>query len=319
MDTSPQAGAGPLQVLVVDDDRLIRSVLEGSLKAAGYAVVGAENGKQALELFRTGYFPIVMTDWVMPEMSGLDLCRAIRADSSTGGYTYIIILTSQDSKNDIIAGLDAGADEYLVKPVHQAELQSRLRTACRILDLEASRKKFLEQIASLSLIDPVSGIYNRRYMDEHIPQEIKRAYRYERSLALIIVSIRDFSRLLEEHGYYAGDLVVKGCADCLTESVRKDIDWIARSGESEFVAVLPEADSAGAMIVATRLRVRISALVIKIHGADIKVQASFGVAGFKASQQKQGFTADMMLDRASVCLSQAREEGGGAIKGIQIT
>ncbi|MDD2851272.1 MAG: response regulator [Desulfuromonadaceae bacterium] len=314
MDTSEQ-----IQILVVDDDRLIRSVLEASLKAAGYSVVAAENGKKALELFRTGYFPIVLTDLIMPEMSGLELCRALREDASTEGYTYVIVLTSQDSKNDIIAGLDAGADEYLIKPVHQAELQSRLRTARRILELERARKQYIEQIASFSLIDPVSGTFNRRYMDEHIPHEIKRAYRYERSLSMIMVSIKSFGGLLGQYGYYAGETILKGCADCLVESVRKDIDWVARSGESEFVILLPEADCSGALIVATRLRLRIDTMVTKIHAVEVKIHASFGVTGFTASQKKEGFTAEMMLERANNCLAEAREEPESAIKGVQIT
>src|SRR5512136_2549811 len=93
-------------ILVVDDNLLLRTMLEANLKTAGYRVVTAENGRQALELFRTGYYPIVLTDWVMPEMDGLELCRAIRSDDS-GRYTYIILLTSQNSKNDIISGLEA--------------------------------------------------------------------------------------------------------------------------------------------------------------------------------------------------------------------
>ena len=181
-----------LPILIVDDNRLQRSVLEANLKAAGYQVVAAENGKEALEIFRKGHYPILMTDWIMPEMSGLELCRAIRGEES-GRYTYIIILTSLDSKNDIIAGLEAGADEYLVKPAHQAELTARLKTARRILDLENARNRYIEEIKSLSLIDPPTGIFNRCYMDEHISQEIKRAYRYERSLALILVGVNRFS------------------------------------------------------------------------------------------------------------------------------
>lgn len=308
----------PLRILVVDDDRLIRSVLEANLKAAGYTVVCAENGKQALELFRKEYFPIVMTDWIMPEISGLDLCRAIRADSSNEGYSYIIVLTSLDSKNDIIAGLDAGADEYLIKPVHQAELLSRLRTARRILELEEARRNHLLQIASMSLIDPVSNVFNRRYMEEHMPHEIKRAYRYERSLSIILISIRDFDHIIAQHGYYTGDTVLKNCADCLVEAVRQDIDWLARYDQNEFIAVLPETDSAGAMILATRLRIRISAMTIKSNGTEIKLQSCIGVAGFTANQEKQGFSAEMMLQRASECLSKAYEEEGNSIKGLQI-
>lgn len=304
-------------ILIVDDNRLQRSVLEANLKAAGYDVVAAENGMEALEIFRKGYYPIVMTDWVMPEMSGLELCRAIRKDDS-GRYTYIIILTSLDSKNDIIAGLEAGADEYLVKPAHQAELTARLKTARRILDLEQSQQRYIETIKNLSLVDPVSGVFSRRYMDERIQQEIKRAYRYERSISVILVGINLFEQIVVKHGHYAGDVVVKACAESLVEAVRKDVDWVARYGQDSFAAILPETDSAGAMIVAKRLRLRIASLVMNLYDKEIKVTASFGVSGFTASQQKPGFSADILLDKADHNLCLAKDEGGNTIKGVQI-
>ncbi|HBA71414.1 MAG TPA: diguanylate cyclase response regulator [Geobacter sp.] len=306
-----------LPILIVDDNRLQRSVLEANLKAAGYQVVAAENGKEALEIFRKGHFPILMTDWIMPEMSGLELCRAIRAEES-GRYTYIIILTSLDSKNDIIAGLEAGADEYLVKPAHQAELTARLKTARRILDLENARNRYIEEIKSLSLIDPPTGIFNRCYMDEHISQEIKRAYRYERSLALILVGVNRFSETVAEFGHFSGDVLLKRTAECLTDSVRKDVDWIARYGEDAFMVVLPETDTAGALIVAKRLRIRIATMVVKMYDKELRISAGFGVAGFTASQQKLGFTTEIFLDKVDHCLCQAREEGGETIKGVQI-
>jgi len=317
MTDSVLAAPHTFPILIVDDNRLQRSVLEANLKAAGYGVVAAENGLEALEIFRKGYYPIVMTDWVMPEMSGLELCRAIRKDDS-GRYTYIIILTSLDSKNDIIAGLEAGADEYLVKPAHQAELTARLKTARRILDLEQSQQRYIETIKNLSLVDPVSGVFSRRYMDERIQQEIKRAYRYERSISVILVGINLFEQIVVKHGHYAGDVVVKACADSLVEAVRKDVDWVARYGQDSFAAILPETDSAGAMIVAKRLRLRIASLIMNMYDKEIKVTASFGVSGFTASQQKPGFSADILLDKADHNLCLAKEEGGNTIKGVQI-
>ncbi|MEI6207647.1 MAG: diguanylate cyclase [Desulfuromonadales bacterium] len=317
MDAPSQNAPHSFPILIVDDNRLQRSVLEANLKAAGYEVVAAEDGKQALEIFRKGYYPIVMTDWVMPEMSGLELCRAIRGDDS-GRYTYIIILTSLDSKNDIIAGLEAGADEYLVKPAHQAELTARLKTARRILDLELSQQRFIEEIKNLSLVDPVSGVFCRRYMDDRIQQEIKRAYRYERSLSVILVEINSFEQILVTHGHYSADVVIKNCADCLVEAIRKDVDWVARYGQNSFVVVLPETDAAGAMIVTKRFRIRISSQVIKMYDKELKVTACFGVSGFSASQQKPGFTSDILLDKADHNLSIARDEGGDTIKGVQI-
>lgn len=317
MEDPQQNSPKPFPILVVDDNLLQRTVLEAGLRAAGHDVVVAENGKEGLDIFRKGYYPIVMTDWVMPEMNGLELCRAIRADDS-GRYTYIILLTSQDSKNDIIAGLEAGADEYLIKPAHQAELVSRLKTAKRVLELESSQQRYIEEIKNLSLIDPVTGIFNRRYMEDHIPQEIKRAYRYERALSLILVSITQFRDVIGAYGHYSGDVVLKSCADCLAESIRKDVDWLARYGEDSFVVVLAETDMAGAMIVAKRLRLRIASQVIKMYDKEVRVSASFGVSGFTASQQKTGMTADVLIDNADRCLTTAQEEGGETIKGVRI-
>lgn len=316
MADTPQ-GKFPFPILVVEDTLLQRTMLENSLKNAGYDVVTAENGRQALEIFNKGYFPIVMTDWVMPQMDGLELCRAIRSDNSNR-YTYIILLTSQDSKNDIIAGLDAGADEYLIKPAHQAELLTRLKTAKRILNLESSLQKSLKEIRTLSLVDPLTGTFNRRYMDERLPQEIRRAYRYERSLSVILVGINRFKDVVGAHGDYTGDLVVKASADCIAESVRKEIDWVARYGEEQFIVVLPETDANGAVILAKRLRIRIAATPMKSSNKEFKVTASFGVAGFTASKEKQGFSVEILLDRAARCLHQAEEEGAEEIKGVQL-
>jgi diguanylate cyclase (GGDEF)-like protein len=308
----------PHPILVVDDDRLIRTVMEGNLRAAGYDVVSAATGKEALQIFRSGYFPIVMTDWIMPEMDGLELCRAIRSDDS-GRYTYIILLTSLSSKNDIIAGLEAGADEYLVKPPHQNELLTRLKTARRIIDLESALNRYAKEVATLTLVDPLTGVGNRRQMEERLPQEIKRAYRYGRSLSVILGSIDKFKEIVVDHGHYTGDVVLKQCADSLAESIRKEIDWLARYGEEIFVVVLPETDAAGATILAKRLRFRIASLVMIHNQEQFKVTASFGVTGFIPRENKDGFTMQMLLEKADECMRLAINEGGNIIKAVQIS
>ena len=303
-------------VLVVDDNRLLRSILEDALKLAGYPVTTAENGKEAIKLYRTGYFPIVITDWIMPEMSGLELCEAIRSDASSSGYTYIIILTSQESKNDIIAGLEAGADEYLVKPVHKPELQARLKSARRILELEAIRERYMEEIKNLSLVDPVSGVFSRRYLDDRIPKEIARAYRYQRPFSVALAGICDFDRIKAEHGHYAGDQVLKEVADRIVEALRKDVDWVSRYGECEFLIALPETGVQEAMLVAKRLRLRIAAMTIMVHGIEVKLTANFGISGFNAQQDKQGMTMDILLEKGDKFLRAATSED--PIKGVQL-
>lgn len=303
-------------VLVVDDNRLLRSILEDALKLAGYPVTTAENGVEAFKLYRSSYYPIVITDWIMPEMSGLELCKAIRDDASAAGYTYIIILTSQESKNDIIAGLEAGADEYLVKPVHKPELQARLKTARRILELEAIRVRHIEEIRNLSLVDPVSGVFSRRFLEDRLPKEIVRAYRYGRPFSLMIASIADFGQLKVACGHYFSDRVLKESADCFVEALRKDVDWVSRYGESEFLIALPETGVQEAMLVAKRLKLRIASMTMLDHGREVKLTACFGVSGFNANADKPGMTMDLLLESCDRFLRTATLQE--PIKGVQL-
>ena len=154
--------------------------LRATLTKEGYEVVTAENGYKALETFEKRFFPIVITDWMMPEMDGLDLTKSIRG-KETSGYVFIFLLTAKSSKEDIIAGLEAGADDYLTKPFNRGELMARLKTATRILELEESLKKANEEIRVLSITDALTGCFNRAYMDETLPKEVKRCLRYGRS------------------------------------------------------------------------------------------------------------------------------------------
>ena len=126
-------------ILLAEDDPASRKVLAKTLNKAGYEVVSVENGRKAWDLFNERFFPIVLTDWMMPEMNGLELCKAIREDTSNG-YVYIVILTVNDCKDDIVSGLDAGADDYLTKPLNYVELIARIKTGIRILELERSLK-----------------------------------------------------------------------------------------------------------------------------------------------------------------------------------
>ncbi len=303
-------------ILVVDDNQLLRSILEDSLKLAGYPVTTAENGEDALDLYRTNLYPIVITDWVMPGMSGPELCKEIRSAKSSLSYTYIIILTSQESKNDIIVGLESGADEYLIKPIHKPELHARLKTARRILELEAIRERHMEEIKGLSFVDPVSGVFSRRYMEDRLPKEIVRAYRYQRPLSVMIAGLCDFEQIRSKHGHYACDLVLKAVAECFVEGIRKDVDWVARYGEGEFLIALPETGSQEAMIVARRLRLRIGSMSIPIHGQELKLTAIFGISGFYAQKDKQGMAMDILLESADKYLRKATAQE--PIKVVQL-
>ena len=304
-------------VLIVEDNLLMRKILEGHLSDLGHTVVAVENGRQALELLEHSHFPIVITDLVMPEIGGLELFRAVR-ERNFEGYTYVVMLTAQDSKDEMVRGLEAGADEYLIKPVNRAELTVRLKTADRILSLESSLKKSYEEIKALSVKDPLTKVYNRGYLDEKLIHEVKRAFRFERPLSLIMLDIDHFKIINDTFGHLTGDQVLVECARLMSTSVRKEIDWVARYGGEEFVVVLPETPLTGARIAAERFRNRLASHVIDANGTELRVTASFGVTSFTPSCQQENLTmAAALLERADQCLYQAKKEGRNRVVSAQ--
>jgi two-component system, cell cycle response regulator len=318
MENGPSGQEKPYQVLVVEDSAFMRRILAGHLLDIGYQTVAVENGRQALEKLASGYYPIVITDLVMPEMDGMELCRSVR-ERSSGGYVYILMLTSQDSKEDMIRGLEAGADEYLVKPVNKAELMVRLKTADRILTLEGSLRKSYEEIKALSVKDPLTKVYNRGYLDERLVHEVKRAFRFERPLSLIMFDIDHFKLINDTFGHTVGDLVLVGCADLMNQSIRLEIDWLARYGGEEFVIVLPETLLPGAVVAAERLRGKLASLVMQANGTEIRVTASFGVACFMPASQKEDLSmAASLMAGADRGLYRAKNEGRNRVESVQL-
>ena len=288
--------------------------MEMTLRRAGYDVVSAKNGREALKIFKKNFFPIILTDWGMPEMDGLQLCKAIREQRSEG-YVFIFLVTARDSKNDIIVGLEAGADDYLTKPFDHAELIARLKTATRVLNLEKSLKDAYEKIRILSITDKLTGCYNRTYMDEYLAKEIARARRYGRPISLMMADIDHFKRVNDTHGHQAGDLVLKTFVQSIRKGLRKDVDWVARYGGEEFLMVLPETDFESAMLSAERLRGIVSESVASYGGEQIRITASFGVVGFVSSVHNEKMSHEVIIDRADKALYRAKDEGRDRVRG----
>ena len=299
---------GKFPILIADDNLVARKLLEKTLAKEGHEIVSVDNGKKALEMFNERFFPIVLTDWMMPEMDGLTLCQAIRKNI-TSSYVYILLLTAKASQEDIISGLKSGADDYLTKPINNAELIARLNIGERILTLEKSLKDANSAIKILSITDNLTKCYNRGYLTRKLPEEIARERRYGDSLSLIFCDIDHFKKINDTYGHQTGDEVLVGFANCLSKSIRTDIDWIGRYGGEEFIIVLPETPLDGAARLAERLRKVVADHKITTDGNDISITSSFGVTGFNSETLDTKISAEKIIGAADKYLYQAKETG----------
>jgi two-component system, cell cycle response regulator len=305
-------------ILVVDDDIVSRTVVEKHLKKAHFEVATAANGREALKLFDQRFYPIVLTDWMMPEIDGPQLCRLIR-EKKTDGYVFILLITARDSKTDIVSGLESGADDYLTKPIHPAELVARINTGIRILRLEQSLMKANAEIRLLSITDPLTGCFNRGYLNERFPQEMSRSKRYCHPLSVVMADIDHFKMVNDTHGHQAGDQVLKMFAQTVREQIRKKIDWVVRYGGEEFLIVLPETGCEGAHIMAERLRCAVSEQVIEVNQAAISITASFGGACAHFYQQGANpIDRDTVINQADEQLYRSKHEGRNRVNIVEI-
>jgi two-component system, cell cycle response regulator len=300
-------------ILVAEDHPATRQLLEKLLSKAGYMVTTAGNGREALDRFTQVFHPLVLVDWSMPELSGLELCTALRKAPSDR-YVYIIFLTARDSKRDVIKALETGADDYVTKPFNPDELMARIKTGIRILALERSLKEANEEIKMMSNLDPLTRVYNRRYLNEHLEQEVKRSLRYGHPLHLALCDIDHFKSINDTYGHQTGDAVLIAFADLVKSFIRDKVDWVARYGGEEFVLVFPETDAPGAYKVAERLRESAAQQIYQVSGHSIHMTVSLGVSGFHPDSRQGSISSDFLLGEADRGLYQAKKEGRNRVK-----
>ena len=247
------------------------------------------------------HFPILVTDWEMPGMDGIDLCKAVR-NLQLDGYVYALLLTARNAKEHIIAGLEAGADDYLIKPVHEPELIARLNTGRRILALEQSLR----------------FAFNRRYFMDQLPRELERCRRYAAPLSVIMCDLDHFKLVNDEKGHAAGDDVLQQFVTRIQKAIRGSTDWLARLGGEEFLIVLPETGYAGAVRVAEKIGdiVRGSAFITR--AGDVRVTASFGSASTEEQGPDLSLKVEMLMRTADECLYRSKQAGRNRTTAIEI-
>lgn len=302
------AKPAPCSILVVDDDELVAARLVSLLKVAGYQVESALSGADALSMASATPFQIVVTDWEMPDMDGTELCRALRRGDEQH-YTYVMLLTVRRDTADVLAGLGAGADDYLVKGASSAELLARIEVGRRITQLERSLRASNAENRRLSLTDPLTGAHNRRSLIKNLPREIERCTRYGHPLAILSCDIDEFKRVNDTYGHEAGDEVLQAFVSRALACTRRSIDWVSRSGGEEFIVVLPETTLNGAAHVAEKIRHGLSARPVPTCAGPLQVTVSVGVTALESSSEIANISMVEMLRAADRCLYASKQQG----------
>jgi diguanylate cyclase (GGDEF)-like protein len=297
------------RVLLVDDDEIVIERLRDLITTAGYEVTSATSGAAALAELAREFAPIVILDRNMPGMDGLELCRTIRMGKHYPGYVYIMLCTAHDSEDEILSGLNAGADDYLSKRASGTQLVARLSTARRILSLEHTLKAVIEERRRMAMTDALTGAHNRRYFMSHTRRELKRMRRFGGDLALLVFDIDHFKHINDRYGHAAGDTVLIEFVRRVQGALPREFDWCARIGGEEFAVVLPQTDIAGGAVVAEKIRLAVAATPVKTTTGAVEMTVSVGVSGLSAFADRGAATVEQILRRADDGLYSSKYNG----------
>jgi len=301
-------GATAVQVLIADDSPVSRRLLEAVLRNWGYQVITVASGTEAWEVLQRRDSPrLAILDWMMPGLSGPEVCSLVRARQDQPGsvYTYIILLTSRNEKDDLIAGMEAGADDYLVKPFDNSELKVRLGPGRRIVQLQAQLLEAHDALREQATRDALTRLWNRHAIWEILTRELSRSQREGIPLGLVLGDLDHFKLVNDTYGHIAGDAVLREVSARLAASIRS-YDAAGRYGGEEFLIVLPGCDEASVVQTADRIRTQISARPVPTQDGVVSITASFGATALP----KGSLAAPENLVRAAdVALYKAKQAG----------
>lgn len=299
-----------MKILIAEDDPVSCLLLENKLGNWGYDVVVTCDGIKAWEALQGAEAPrLAILDWMMPGFDGIDICKKLRKETERP-YTYIILLTSLEDDENLVAGMDAGADDYIRKPFNANELRVRIRAGRRIIELQDELITERERFREKSLLDPLTGLWNHEEILHILEEELLRADREKREVCTIMVDIDHFKRVNDTYGHLAGDAVLKMIARKMLATVRP-YDSIGRYGGEEFLVVLPGFESRKAAAFAERLRCSVAADDMDTSEGIIPITISLGVA---VSSNEERLDPNSLIAMADAALYRAKRKGRNCVE-----
>lgn len=305
------AGEAPTRILVVDDHPDNVEIIQARLSHQGYEVDTATNGQEALDKVRENPPHLILCDVMMPLVDGYEVSRRIKNDEELP-YIPIILVTARDSTQDKVEGLEAGADDYLTKPINFPELEARVRSMLRIKrlqdELDQKNRELEEankQLRKLSITDGLTGLFNHRHVHELLHEEHERSLRTGEPLGVAMLDLDRFKQVNDTYGHPTGDVILYETAEILRDTAR-EIDMVGRYGGEEFIALLPNTGEEEAARFAERVRRRVEEHVYRDEETEVRMTLSSGVAS-AAGEEVEG--PEVLLRRADDALYQAKESG----------
>lgn len=294
-----------MKILVAEDNRFFRALLEAHLNQWGHEPVTCDDGEQAWQHLKQPTGPrVAVLDWDMPKMQGIEVCRELRS-LKDHHYVYVILLTAKNSKEELVQGLDSGADDYMVKPFNPFELKVRLRAATRIVQLQEDLLLSLRQAQNRAKQDELTRVWNRSAILEALGKELERSKRERTSLGVLMADVDHFKQVNDSHGHVVGDRMLYRIATFIRQSLRV-YDSLGRYGGDEFLAVLPNCGEAEALKLAERVRKAVTAEPYWSNGQRIACTVSIGVTSVSQAGSTEVSSVIRAADQA---LYDAKNKG----------
>jgi two-component system cell cycle response regulator len=295
-----------MQILVVDDSAVYRKLIGDHLQSWGFGVTLAKSGSDAWRILEQPDAPkLVLLDWVLPDLDGIEVCRGIRQAGQSGPYVYVILLTGKEGRQHMLDALQAGADDYLVKPFDELELKARLMVGKRILELQEELVSARESMRHAATHDSLTGLMNRGEIIDMLKRELERARREHRPVGVILGDIDHLKSVNDTLGHLFGDEALREVGRRLHAQLRV-YDGVGRYGGEEFLMILPNCDLPNALQRANDLREIIASSPVLCSGVEKSITMSMGVAVSDCDGKNE---IETLLNQADAGLYAAKENG----------